>query len=166
MYQSASGILLHLKAFPEVLYSEPYYLTCHAPNTPLRMLFIALSKAMDVFAQGLNSHLCVLNLVNPRDRGCSTATRIMSNTRQPPHGQPDVRSKLQLFEYQPLSILERWQARQRGFARLPPPSSPEVPDAFLQVLLSRRKRCDGKRKTAATRTFLKCPKCTHLLTVY
>lgn len=132
------GFCFVLERFPRLLTQNH--------STSLRMLFIALLKAMRVFPQGTGWLLRVLNLVNPRDRGRSTAMRIMSSTHQPPHGQPDIRSKLQLFEYRPLSILERWQARRRGFPRLPSPSSPEVPDAFLQVLLSRRKRCGDKKK--------------------
>lgn len=53
------------------------------------------------------------------------------------------RSTLQLFEHRPLSTLARCQARRRGFPRLPPPISPEVPDVFLQFLLAKRKRCGG-----------------------
>eukprot|EP00903_Cladosiphon_okamuranus_P011632 g10941.t1 len=49
-------------------------------------------------------------------------------------------SKLQLFKHQPLSVLAKWQARQRGFPRLSPPVAPEVPDVFLQFLLVNRTR--------------------------
>ncbi|CAM9214402.1 unnamed protein product, partial [Sphacelaria rigidula] len=50
------------------------------------------------------------------------------------------RSTLQLFKYRPLSMLAKWQARKRGFPRLPPPISPEVPDVYVQFLLDKRER--------------------------
>ncbi|CAM9451788.1 unnamed protein product [Ectocarpus sp. 6 AP-2014] len=50
------------------------------------------------------------------------------------------RSRLQLFQHQPLSMLARWQARREGFPRLPPPAASDVPDVFLQFLLANRKR--------------------------
>ncbi|CAM9378289.1 unnamed protein product [Ectocarpus fasciculatus] len=55
-------------------------------------------------------------------------------------GECTRRSRLQLFQHQPLSMLARWQARREGFPRLPPPAAPDVPDVFLQFLLPGRSR--------------------------
>ncbi len=55
-------------------------------------------------------------------------------------GNYSRRSRLQLYKHQPLSVLAKWQARQRGFPRLCPPAAPDVPDVFLQFLLFKRTR--------------------------
>lgn len=139
-----AGFCFVFERFPRSLTHNHAISHAMRPTHRSEHYFSHCRRSRTGFHEGLFWVLCILNLVNPTDRGRSTAACVPSNTHQPPDGEPDVRSKLQLFEYQPLSTLERWQARRKGFAQLPPPASSEVPDAFLQIPLSRRKRCDDK----------------------
>lgn len=86
---------------------------------------------------------CTLGIFPVPFHGVAPAKLFLSFLAHDTRGRGSNRariSRLQLFKHQPLSVLAKWQARQRGFPRLSPPVVPEVPDVFLQFLFVNRKR--------------------------